>query len=493
MALRLELISEHKSLPGGRAECYFSEKGGTIGRSAQSEWVLPDTDRFISSSHATIDWKAGSYYLADVSSNGVYVNHAEEPIGRGNPQRLFDGDHLRMGNFEMIVHLDEGEDLDLPPPRKPNVVPDNVDQLVPLDDFNSSVMLLDEEELTGDAIFSDAFFATHNAPLDGTPMPRPAPQLDDIAESAAAKQPAEVAGHNSDEPEEKTGKPKAESGNAPKKGTKPVAVPDAAASTDTDDLLDVFLRAAGLNRQDIHPSIEPAELMANAGAVLGEFVGGITELLEARSNVKAMFRLDQTTVLPRHNNPLKLSAKKADSIKQLLVGREGEYLAPLASVREACRDLRFHHEAVISGMVKAFGDFFDRFEPSELEDHFNEALDGKPRFGPMAKLKYWELYCDLYPIMTQTGAASLPQQFSEDFVRQYERQLADSKRVEHTLGDTQTLQGMEKTRKHTREPAAQPKPVRPVAQEAANDAPANPPQDNDLDLVIEDTQAGQAS
>ena len=87
----------------------------------------------------------------------------------------------------------------------------------------------------------------------------------------------------------------------------------------------MFLSAAGIDPDDLHPSVDATEVMTNAGQVLAELVSGVTDLLVARTNAKSMFRLDQTTVLPRHNNPLKLSASTADSLKQLLVGREGEY------------------------------------------------------------------------------------------------------------------------------------------------------------------------
>ena len=406
MTLRLEVISDHKRLLGSDCECSFGPDGGTIGRSLQSDWILPDSERYISGSHATIDYQAGAYYLADISSNGVYVNHDNEPLGQGNPRRLFNGDHLRMGNFEIRVHLDEGEDLELPPEPKPTVVPDHIEQLVPVDDLNSSIMLIDEEEIAGNDLFSDAFPLTANAPLE--------PQTDAPATpDRAFESPS----------------------SAVEKSTAMREQPDRT----QDAMLRSFLEAAGIDPDDIHPSVDPEEVMRNAGEVLNELVSGISELLVARSNVKSMFRLDQTTILPRHNNPLKLSTSIADSLKQLLVGREGEYLGPLDSVRDACRDLKVHHDAVIAAMIKAFGEFADRFDPAELEDHFRNTLERKPLFEGLAKRKYWELYCDLYPVLTQAGAASVPQQFSEDFVRHYEKRVADYKRIERTLGDTQKL------------------------------------------------------
>src|SRR5690606_24583929 len=35
------------------------------------------------------------------------VNDAEQPVGRGKPQRLFDGDRLRLGEYEITVEIDE--------------------------------------------------------------------------------------------------------------------------------------------------------------------------------------------------------------------------------------------------------------------------------------------------------------------------------------------------------------------------------------------------
>ena len=83
--------------------------GGTIGRSLESDWVLQDGQRYLSSRHASIDYRSGSYYIVDTSMNGVYVNDSERPVGRGNPQRLFTGDRVRIGEYELQVEV-VGED-----------------------------------------------------------------------------------------------------------------------------------------------------------------------------------------------------------------------------------------------------------------------------------------------------------------------------------------------------------------------------------------------
>jgi predicted component of type VI protein secretion system len=312
--------------------------------------------------------------MADTSSNGVYVNDEEKPLGRGNPRRLFNGDRLRMGDFEFVVTLDEGEGLEMPPPEPMTVVPDHIERLVPEEVMNTGIELLDEEELTGNEEFETALFG----------------------ESAAKKEPARDNGKMDNQPNPFAA--------APQKAD--------VERVDLENLLDAFMTGLDISRADIHPSTDPLVVMENAG-------------------LKAMFRLDQTTALPHDNNPLKLAENTRDSMMQLLIGKEGEYLGPVDAVREVCRDLKFHQDAVLEAMMNAFVQFMARFDPDELQQNFDRTLDKKPLLSAMNQLKYWQLYCDLYPIMTQQSVGTLPHQFGEDFVRAYEKHLVEFKRMDN--------------------------------------------------------------
>ncbi len=401
MPLQLEIVSDHKEILGDDSVRVFREEGGTIGRSLENDWILPDPDQFISAKHATIDFQAGAYYLADVSSNGVFVNGEEKPLGRGNPRRLFDGDRLRMGDFEFVVALDEGEDLKMPPPEPMTVVPDHVERLVSEEPVKTGIELLGEEEITGDEEFASALFG----------------------DSVAAKEAEKANRSISDKPN-------------------PFAAPPTKAKArrlDLESLLDAFMRGLDISRADIHASADPFQVMENAGRVLKEFVDGTSELLANRSALKAMFRLDQTTILPKDNNPLKVAENSRASMMQLLVGKEENYLGPVDAVREVCNDLKFHQDAVLEGMMSAFGEFVARFDPDVLQVNFDRTLDRKAMFRAVNQLKYWQLYCDLYPIMTERSIGSLPQQFGDDFVRAYEKHFATLKREERA-GDTRKIQ-----------------------------------------------------
>ena len=391
MPLQLEIVSEHRDLVGEDAVRIFREEGGTIGRSLQNDWILPDPDRFISARHATIDYKGGIYYLVDTSSNGVYLNGDCEPIGKGKPQRLFNGDRLRIGDFEVVVSIDSGESIEMPIPEAPAALRDHADSLVEEDVLKTGMLLLDEEEITGDDEFQSALFgATADTGI--------VEQAEEVVSEAMQAEPAEP---------------------------KTLKEADLVAT----DLLDSFLDGLGINRAELHPSTDLGEIMQNAGEVMREFVEGITDLLASRANMKNAFRLDQTTVLPRQNNPIKLSANTKDSMMQLLVGKDGEYLGARDAVREVCRDLLFHQDAMLDAMNTAFTEFADRFDPDELQEGFDRTLGSSFLTKFMNTSKYWDMFGDLYPIMTEKGSGRFPQMYSEEFVRAYERQIAEYKRL----------------------------------------------------------------
>lgn len=403
MPLKLEVTSEHKDMLGTDSTREFRGEGGTIGRALENDWILADPDRFISGRHATIDFRAGAWYLADISTNGVYINDDDEPLGRGNARRLFDGDRLRMGDIQFRVSIDEGEDLDMPASGN-SFMPEHLELMVPEEPVKTGIELLDEEEITGDEEFQSTLFGST------------AKRTQKMVRKPAARPIARPA-----EP-------------APRKKKKSATATPIARGLDgelsAEQLLQVFLDGMGVDRADLHPSIDLAEVMQNAGEVLRELVAGMTTLLISRSNFKSMFKLDQTTILPQRNNPLKVSTSTEHSLKQLLVGREGEYLGPLDSVRESCRDLKFHHDAMVEAMVDTFVDFIDRFEPRELKEGFDRSLAKKPLIDALNRLRYWQLYCDFYATTAAAGEGPLPEQFGEEFVRAYEKQIADFKRLD---------------------------------------------------------------
>ena len=113
MALRLRVISDHRHRLGDKNTFVFGVSGGSIGRSAENDWVLPDDMRYVSGRHARIVFHKGRYLLQDTSSNGTYVNDNDRPLGNQNPHELKSGDVIRIGEYHVQVQIDSATDFTL--------------------------------------------------------------------------------------------------------------------------------------------------------------------------------------------------------------------------------------------------------------------------------------------------------------------------------------------------------------------------------------------
>ena len=87
----------------------------SIGRGADNVWVLADPDRTLSKNHCRIDASEGGFMLTDLSTNGVFLSGAPQPVGRGHSVALEDGDSFTMGPYRMQAEISGGaaDGLDL--------------------------------------------------------------------------------------------------------------------------------------------------------------------------------------------------------------------------------------------------------------------------------------------------------------------------------------------------------------------------------------------
>ena len=79
----------------------------SIGRGAENHWALPDPERFLSKRHCLLAYRSGGWQVADLSTNGTFLNGEPEPIGQGQPRDLRDGDRLRLGAYEIELRIAE--------------------------------------------------------------------------------------------------------------------------------------------------------------------------------------------------------------------------------------------------------------------------------------------------------------------------------------------------------------------------------------------------
>lgn len=383
MALRLRVTSQHKAQLGEAALRQFVACGGTIGRARDNDWVLPDDKRFISSRHALIDFQGGAYFLVDTSRNGVYINGADTAVGRGQPQRLFNGDRLRLGEYDISVEITAEDELASEDGMGDSVVRA---QLVPIEE-SMEMKLVDESKMR--AFAYDALEKQLAPPVPTAREPAVAPAAEAM---------------------------RTEANPAPTPRSAPPPAGNAAA-------VEIFCKAAGLRPSDLHGA-NPDEVLSIAGKLTRELLTGLAELLQNRARVKDALRLSQTGIRPGQNNPLKFSPTVAEALRYLLGEPGGSYLPPDRAVQAAFQELRDHQQALLKAMIHAMRDFAERLEPEELRNRFDRGLKRSPLLAGTNKLKYWELYEESYSTLTQQDAgAPLPAVVIDEMTKAYEQEL----------------------------------------------------------------------
>jgi predicted component of type VI protein secretion system len=381
MPLRLRVISSHKDKLGDTHLREFAACGGSIGRAGDNDWVLPDDKRFISGRHALIDYQAGAYYLVDTSRNGVYVNGADTAVGRGHPQRLFHGDRLRLGEYEIEVEIVDAEVAPQDDGMRDSIVRA---QLVPVDE-SVELKLVEESKLRA---FDYDVLERHVQPADGDG-------------GSAVRRPAAVARPVPAQSEAQS--------RAPEGGS--------------DAALQAFCKAAGLSPSDLRGS-NPEEILETAGMLTRELLTGLADLLQNRSQMKDALRLAQTVIRATRNNPLKLSPSAPEALRFLL-GEPGQtFLPPDRAVQAAFNDVKTHQKALFKAVIHAVRELTERFHPDELRSQFDRGLKRSALLASTNKLKYWELYEDSYYTLTyHEDGAPLPQHFIDELTRAYEQEI----------------------------------------------------------------------
>lgn len=130
MALTLTVINEASSRLGDRASHRWFDRGGTLGRAPNNDWVLTDPKREISRCHARIRYQDGCYYLEDSSANGILLADGMTRLDPAEPLPLRDGMEFLIGDCRIRARI-EAEDVAPPPAWEPPLPGNPADNDVP--------------------------------------------------------------------------------------------------------------------------------------------------------------------------------------------------------------------------------------------------------------------------------------------------------------------------------------------------------------------------
>ena len=427
MALKLRVISDHYRQLGKRSSCLFGLHGGRIGRNADNDLVLPDADRYVSSHHAKISFRSGKWIVEDTSTNGVFINGADTPIAVEGPHVLKDGDRLRMGDYELLVSIDERSDFpadasgQMPAPsikRKP----------APDPDYGDLGEALDITDLLSDG--TGKFRAPAPTPAEPPRKVRSVPASEAISLLPEDSGEQRTVVHSKRPAEWQVAtrpyiRDKAPAATSPGR-SEPERIRKTIDGGELHSAIDAFCRGAGID-----PSALPLEaqtnLLALSGQMMRELVLGLMEVLKERANVKQRFKIGQTTIQPGNNNPLKFSASVDEALRKLFDGHNSRYLGPIEALREVFTDIKVHQAAINGSMQQGLDELMTRIKPSDMQERFDRGLKRGSLLGATNKMKYWDLYAEFYQVLNQRDEQGLPAAFAEDFARAYEEKTGDGK------------------------------------------------------------------
>jgi type VI secretion system protein ImpI/type VI secretion system protein len=163
--------------------------------------------------------------------------------------------------------------------------------------------------------------------------------------------------------------------------------------------------------------------MRRAGLAFRAMVAGLRQAMIARAAIKGEFRIEQTMIRARGNNPLKFSADDDDAMAALLgLGRRTEMDAG-AAVADALRDIRLHEIAVMGAMQSAVRALLARLDPVALRA---EAEQARSLIPAQRKARAFDAFEALHASITLALADDFDSVFGREFARAYERALSEA-------------------------------------------------------------------
>lgn len=410
--LRLRIVSEQRRKLAERSTAVFSVEGGTIGRSADNDWVLPDPSRYVSAHHARVQFREGQFFLQDVSTNGVYVNDDLEPLAKrgSSGYRVADGDLLRMGEYHIVAAIEANGAVtaDVAP------VPTSIHALRALGragerDIGAPLDLAELLQPAEDGLPSLPVTA-YGQTVDSGRVQALAQASESVAPAPRAPEPSDAESIS-----QRMARLAQVVAREPKFPTSGVALEDLRSG------LDAFCRGAGID-PDALPADAQGRLLHLAGRLFREVFVGLKDLERTRAETRNRYRIELPPPEADDPRPSLADTMVEELLAALLVQHEGRRLDSVQWLRETMAAAKLHEQATAQATRSAFIEFLDRLDPAELEARFERAARrGKARAAD--KAQYWELFTTFYRNLIEMPADHLPHTFIEAFAAAYREVL----------------------------------------------------------------------
>ena len=435
MAIKLRVISDHYRELGENRSRVFGVNGGTVGRALDNDWVLPDPSRVVSSHHCEIEYRGGSYWIRDTSTNGVFVNDGDDPVSETGPVILRDGDRLRIGDYELIVSVDSRIDF-LPAAAEEHSAAKHLDQHIGADLDVDSLFEPRATEDSGQFQPRSVFGMTvpmsarpiHRPATDSRPAPEPEPPASTGTPVRAARPEPVVASPSvaAEAPPDWAMRTRAmtrqeladavarrQSRIDARQQTQPFHQ-QASTWEDLRSALQAFCRGAGIETAALSAEAQ-SMLPLIAGQLLREAVVGLNDLGQSRARSAPAPANGQLG----GSNPLRTSSSVEQALIRLFESHGRLYGGPVEALRDVLQEAKDHETAIQSGIQAGVAALLGQLSPTSVADQFEQGRARTVAPGQDPRPKYWEHYAEFYRVITQNPSDGLPRAFTEAFERVY--------------------------------------------------------------------------
>ncbi|MGH8143531.1 MAG: type VI secretion system-associated FHA domain protein [Steroidobacteraceae bacterium] len=423
MALRLTVVSDQRDALGRDASIVLGVGGGSIGRAHDNDWVLPDAQCYLSAHHARVQFRNGSYYLLDSSTNGTYVNGGSVPISRRNIYPLRDGDSLRLGQYEISVNIDPDGPQAPEAPEASSIFSVNASSAGAGAYAGDIGVSLDVKQLlhasadpgSGSRIGPvDAFgqsVSVHSLPIEDSGL-------------RAFDRNGQRAGPGTDS----TGTHDGSGGNGGNGGyaatvVRPERQPAGRHGSTDSAALEALCRGAGLDPRRLPLEVQPG-LQYLAGVLLREALAALKGLALAQRELREHNRLEVGREDTQHIGLTGLPVE--DLLLRLLLGHSRHELDAVQWLRNTAASNRGHELALMRALPAALTEFVARLDPVALSHSAAEAAASAGEAAPTGVTARFRT-------ITEMPSGRLPQLFAEAFARAF---AAEYKRNAHNHPDS---------------------------------------------------------
>jgi type VI secretion system protein ImpI len=429
---------QHGSTPRHR----FDTSGGTIGSHGAS-WTLVDKGGRVQPLHCEIRHSDGAFCVIDRSGR-TRVNDARDPLGPMVGARLSDGDVLRIGSYEITVHLDDAR------PGMPDASRHlaQYDVCEILNEHRDGLHALPTDryafDRTGGAPAADEVFqalaAPHDVPADLDPLraldaaQRPVPCLP--GSQAASDAPPPLAALAPTQPDLAStrhaaiaGTPKIISGDLRMSQSREPTLSDPAWTGTTNEAAGDSPPSASALLQGLGVTLDGLDVQANhtllleAGQALAAAIRGIAALYDTTGAPASRMAMNALTLQPIEDNPLRLGQPYPDTVRAMFSReRSVVHLSPMAAVEETMSQLKAHQAAVVKGIEAGLEALLHAFSPELLVRRFRRYRPDENVHGDSSDW-VWRMYTHYYEELSSARQSGFEKLFWEIYAQAYERAL----------------------------------------------------------------------